>query len=459
MWRSLAAFVFGRPVDRRMSARVRQAIRRQQVGAEILIGWTQLFLVLLFLAIYLISPRPAEQTPFQPVPWVLGAFLVFTLVRLALAYRHAIAGWFLGSAVVLDMGLLLLLIWSYHIQYMQPAAFYLKAPTFHYVFLFIALRTLRFDPAYVLLAGAAAAGGWAVLVLYALGEPSLTSTVTRDYVLYLTSNRILIGAEVDKILCILLVTAVLAFAIVRARRLLTQSVADATVARELSRFVAPEVASHVARAERAVEPGDGEIITASILFCDIQGFSTIAEKISPDRLMHTLNAYFAAISEVVELHGGTITAYQGDAILIGFNTANADPAHAANALRCAVAIQRMVADRRFGENLTLRTRCGINTGRLVAGAVGTAERLLFTVYGDEVNIAARLEQLNKKLGTWVLASEQTISAAGPGFRCRPMGAVQVRGRSRPIEVYAVEATEDMLAAAPADGMMGLPLGR
>lgn len=459
MWRSLAAFVFGRSVDRQMSARVRQAIRRQQVGAEILIGWTQLFLVLLFFAIYLISPGPAEPTPFQPVPWVLGAFLVFTLIRLALAYRQAIAGWFLGSSVVLDMGLLLLLIWSFHIQYMQPAAFYLKAPTFHYVFLFIALRTLRFDPAYVLLAGAAAAGGWALLVLYALGEPSLTSTVTRDYALYLTSNRILIGAEVDKILCILLVTAVLAFAIVRARRLLTQSVADADVARELSRFVAPQVASHVARAERAVEPGDGEIITASILFCDIQGFSTIAEKMSPDRLMHTLNAYFAAISEVVEQHGGTITAYQGDAILIGFNTASADAAHAANALRCALAIQRMVAARRFGENLTLRTRCGINTGRLVAGAVGTRERLLFTVYGDEVNIAARLEQLNKTFGTWVLASEQTVSAAGPGFSCRPMGAVQVHGRSQPVEVYAVEATEDMLAATPADGMIGLPLGR
>ena len=106
----------------------------------------------------------------------------------------------------------------------------------------------------------------------------------------------------------------------------------------------------------------------------------------------------------------------------------------------------MVAHRRFGDGLELKTRCGINTGRLISGAVGTPERLLFTVYGDEVNIAARLEQLNKSFGTYVLATEQTLAAAGPGFACRPMGSVPVRGRSRPVTVFAVEG----LASASAD---------
>ena len=439
MWSNILAFVLGPPVDREMPARIHEAIRRQQIEAEILIGWTQLLLVLFFLGLYLISPRPAEHTPFQPVPWVLGAFFVFTVIRLRLAYRQILAAWFLCGSVVLDIGLLLVLIWSFHIQYMQPAAFSLKAPTLLYVFLFIALRALRFDPAYVLVAGVSAALGWLVLVLYALNDPTLTPVVTRDYTLSITSNHILIGAEVDKILCILLVTAVLALAIVRGRRLLMQSVADATVARELTRFVAPEVANHIARAEREVEPGDGRVIEATILFGDIQGFSTFAEKMSPEQLMHTLNAYFAAVSEVVEACGGTIIAYQGDAMLIGFNTAHPDPRHAESAMHCAIGIQRMVAERRFGEGLVLRTRCGINTGRLVAGAVGTAERLLFTVYGDEVNIAARLEQLNKSFGTWVLASEQTVLAGGAAFLCRRMGEVQVRGRSRAVTVYAVES--------------------
>lgn len=447
MWGKLGTFVFGPPGNRRLPVRVQEAIRRQQVQAEILIGWTQLAFVLFFFVLYTIAPKPGTGTPFQPVPWVLGAFLVFTLIRLLLAYRRVIAVWFLAGSVLLDIGLLMLLIWSFHIQYAQPAAFYLKAPTLLYVFLFIALRALRFDPTYVVVAGVGAAAGWAGMVLYALAEPSLTSLVTHDYILYITSSRILIGAEVDKILCIVFVTAVLATAIVRARRLLTHSVTEAAVARELSRFVAPEVASHIAQAERAVEPGDGRVLEATILFCDIEGFSTISERLTPERLMRTLNEYFAAVSEVVDRHGGVVTAYQGDAVLIGFNTARPEPRHAENGLRTALGIQAMVMGRRFGDGLLLKTRCGINTGSLLSGAVGTQDRLLFTVYGDEVNIAARLEQLNKSFGTYVLASEQTLTAAGGGFRAKPMGELQVRGRSRPVSVYAILGADD----DPADG--------
>jgi adenylate cyclase len=440
-----AAFVFGRPARRQLPERVRTAIAHQQVQAEILTGWTQLALVLFFLALYTIARKPPDGISFHPVPWVLSAFLLFTLVRLALAYRRIIATWFLAGSVVAEIGVLLLLIWSFHIQYAQPAAFYLKAPTLLYVFLLIALRTLRFDPTYVIIAGVSAAVGWAVLVVLAITEPSLTSPVTRDYVLYLTSNRVLVGAEIDKILCILIVTAVLAVAIVRARRLLMKSVADATVARDLRRFVAPEVASQIAASERAIEPGDGEVLIASILFCDIEGFSTISERLGPDELMYTLNEYFAAVSEVVARYDGVLTAYQGDAMLIAFNTARPDPDHAAHALLTAIGIQQMVTNRTFGDGLVLKTRCGVNTGRLVAGAVGTPQRLLFTVYGDEVNIAARLEQLNKSFGTYILATEQTLAAAGRGFACRPMGSVQVRGRLQPVSVFAI----DGLATAPA----------
>jgi adenylate cyclase len=438
MWNDFAAFIFGRPAQRQLPERVRAAIGRQQVQAEILIGWTQFALVLFFFALYTIAPKPADGMLFHPVPWVLSSFLVFTLVRLALAHRRIIATWFLAGSVVADIGLLLLLIWSFHIQYAQPAAFYLKAPTLLYVFLFIALRTLRFDPTYVIIAGVSAAVGWAVLVVLAVTEPSLMPLITRDYILYLTSNRVLIGAEVDKILCILIVTAVLAVAIIRARHLLMQSVADATVAHDLTRFVAPEVASQIVASERAIEPGDGEVLTASVLFCDIEGFSTISERLSPDELMQTLNEYFAAVSEVVDRYDGVLIAYQGDAMLIGFNTVRPDPDHAAHALSTAIGIQEMVDRRRFGDGLMLKTRCGINTGRLVAGAVGTPERLLFTVYGDEVNIAARLEQLNKSFGTYILATEQTLAAAGRGFACRPMGSVQVRGRLQPVTVFAVD---------------------
>lgn len=434
MWRRIAHFVFGQPVGGQLPRRIRSAIAAEEARAEILIGWAQLALVSFFFALYSIAPKTSAGTPFMPVPYVLTGYLAFSLIRLALAYVRRLPRWFVLVSIVIDIGLLMLLIWSFHLQYQQPAPFYLKAPTLLYVFIFIALRALRFAPTYVLAAGLTAALGWMALVGYATHDMSV---VTRNYVEYLTSNRVLIGAEVDKIISILLVTLVLSVALIRARRLLMRAVADATVARDLTRFIAPEIATHIKSAERAIQPGDGEVKAASVLFCDIEGFSTVAEKLTPNVLMQTLNEYVAALSSVISRHGGVITQFQGDALLVTFNAATPVPDHAERALQTALAIQRVVATERFGPGLRLPTRCGVSSGELVAGAVGTTERMLITVHGDEVNIAARLETLNKSYGTYVLATGSAVASAGGGFTCRPMGALTVRGREAPVEVFEV----------------------
>ncbi len=436
--------VFGVRIDGPLPQRVRDSIEQQQVQSEILIGWVQLILVLFFIVLYTVTPKTSEGTPFAPVPFVLAAYLWFTVIRLSLARRGMMPRWFVLVSVVSDIGLLMVLIWSFHLQYQQPPPFYLKAPTLLYVFIFIALRTLRFDPFYVLTAGFAAVLGWIGLVgyaVYAPPDPSIGTlgAVTRDYVLYMTSNRVLIGAEVDKVISIMVVSAVLAVALVRARRLLIKAVADATAAEDLSRFVPPEVADQITTADTAIEPGDARVTTASILFCDIEGFSTISERVSPGEVMQMLNEYFDVVSDVIDRHGGVITHFHGDAMLITFNTVKPDPDHAANALRTAVGIQRILAGRSFGDGHPFRTRCGINSGELVFGAVGTSHRMLFTVYGDEVNIAARLEQLNKTYGTYILATEQTVHAAGNEFRCKPIGSIFVRGRKEPVTAYACDA--------------------
>ena len=146
---------------------------------------------------------------------------------------------------------------------------------------------------------------------------------------------------------------------------------DSTTAHDLSRFVAPEVADRIASADEEIQPGDGEVKEATILFTDIEKFSTISEKLEPDELMRTLNEYFAAVSAVIDRCGGVITQFEGDAMLITFNTAKSDPDHAANAVRTAAGIQDVVTGTTFGDGIRLLTRCGINTGRLIAGAVGT----------------------------------------------------------------------------------------
>jgi adenylate cyclase len=435
MWKRIVSFVLGEGPKGTPPERVRWLIVEQQVRSEILIGWVGFALVLFFLVLYTVSPKTSAGTRFVPVPWVLAAFLAVTALRLALAYRRWLSPPFLIAGVCLDIALLLGLIWSFHLQYQQPAPFYLKVPTLLYVFIFIALRALRFEPVYVIAAGLSAAAGWLAMLAYAATSGDMV--VTRDYVRYMTSNSVLIGAEIDKIIAILMVTGVLALALARSRRILYRAVLDSVLAKDLSRFVAPEVAARISASERGLRAGEGEVREATVLFTDIEGFSTLAEKVSPERLVMLLNEYFEAISGAVERHGGVITQFQGDAMLITFNTVRDDPDHAAKAVRTALEIQELTRERLFGGAVRMRTRCGINTGRIVAGAVGSAERLLYTVHGDEVNIAARLEQLNKKYGTYLLASESAVRAAGGEFPFRLVDEIAVRGRAAPTRVYAL----------------------
>ena len=428
--------------DSRLPSRVRDSIRQQQESSEILIGWIQLGVVLTFAVLYTIAPKTfTEQAEFAPVPWALGAYFVFTVLRLALAHSGRLPDWMLYVSVVVDMLLLLGLIWSFHIQYMQPASFYLKTPTLLYVFIFIALRALRFQARFVLLAGTVAAVGWLVMVWYVISVDPTDPMITRDYVEYLTSNSVLLGAEFDKIISILMVTAILAVAIARARRLLIRSVVDSSAAQDLSRFVPTEVVRRVRSSEQPVQAGQGEVREATILFTDIESFTSISESMSPQQLIATLNEYFSVVVEPIERYGGVINQFQGDAILATFNLPEAHRDHAANAVRAAIEIQAALKNRLFGDGITLSSRIGINSGTCVGGLVGTGDRLGYTVHGDNVNLAARLEQLNKEYGTRVLISESTCQLAGwTRFSFKRICEVRVRGRQTSTVVYTVPAT-------------------
>ena len=423
-----------------LPGRVRDAIRQQQESSEIVVGWIQLWIVVTFSVLYALSPKPYSAEPvFAPEPWVLGAYLLFTLVRVVLAHRRALPDWLLYVSVVVDMLLLLALIWSIHVKYGQPASFYLKVPTLLYVFIFIALRALRFEARYVLITGAVAAVGWLAMVSYAARIAPNDPMITRDYVEYMTSNSILLGAEFDKVISILIVTGILAVAITRARDLLVRSVVESTAAADLSRFVPSEVAAQVKASETRVEAGAGEVRETTILFSDLQGFTTLSEGMSPVALISTLNEYFATVTEPIIRHGGVINQYQGDGILATFNLPKALDDHAANAVRAAIEIQHILASRTFGAGLQLASRVGINTGVVVGGLVGAQDRLGYTVHGDDVNLAARLEALNKEHGTRIIVSERTRELAGPErFAFETLGTVTVRGRSRPVTIYRID---------------------
>jgi len=422
-----------------LPARIEVRVRAQEEASEILVGWVQLAVVLGFSVVYLVAPKTFSATaPFQPVPWVLAAYLAFTLVRLTLAHRHRLPEWLRYVSIGIDMTLLVGMIWSFHLQYQQPPSFYLKAPTLLYVFIFIALRTLNFDARKVVTAGLIAAAGWVALVIYVITIDPRDSMITRNYVHYMTSNSILIGAEVDKVISILVVTAILGFAITRNRRLLTYAVTESASNQDLARFVPAEVANLIKTSDDGVQVGSGEPREATILFLDLEGFTSLSERLTPQDLVRTLNAFYAAAAEPISRHDGVITQFQGDAILATFNAPRLNPDHAANAILAALAIQALLKVQTFGDGLALRARIGINTGVVIHGLIGTPDRLGYTVIGDEVNIAARLEALNKTYGTSIIVSEPTRDRAGPQrFAFELLDEALVRGRTMPTRIYKV----------------------
>ncbi len=416
---------------------IRATIKRQQDGSERLIGWIQLVILTTFAALYIAAPKTAPTgAEFEPVPVFLGAYFIFTCLRLWMAYKTSLPFWFLVISILMDMALLLGLIWSFHLQYMQPPSFYLKAPTLLYIFIFIALRALRFEPGYVLLSGIIGAAGWLVLVVYAITDAAGGSVITRNYIEYLTSNSVLLGGEVDKIMSIMVVTIVLTLAIARARKLLIQSIVESSTAENLAHFVPGEIADRIATAEGPLIDAQTETREASILFADLVSFTSMSERLTPTALITTLNEYFAMIAEPVERNEGAIILFVGDAILATFNLPSGNIKHATSAVATALEIQQRLENHEFSTGVKLKARIGINTGTVVGGFAGTPDRLSYTVYGDDVNIAARLEQLNKDRNTSILISERTMQLSDhTRFHFESKGNEVLRGRRASLNIF------------------------
>jgi adenylate cyclase len=302
-------------------------------------------------------------------------------------------------SAIADTALLMGLIYSFHYKYAQPAVFYLKAPILLYIFLLIALRALRFEARFVVVTGLAAVAGWIALILYALGGRGGPPNMTDDFVEYMTSNAFLIQAEADKIIAILLTTSVLAIAIARARHLLVRSVSEGAAARDLSRFFDPGVAARIRGAAMSIKPGEGELRDVAILSVDLRGFTRLSTDLAPGDVMKVLQDYQGRVCPLIARNGGSIDKFLGDGILASFGAVAPSTTAAADALRAADAVieaaDRWAAERTAAGRQPLSIGLAVASGRVVFGAVGDAERLEFTVIGDAVNFAAKLEKHNK----------------------------------------------------------------
>lgn len=187
----------------------------------------------------------------------------------------------------------------------------------------------------------------------------------------------------------------------------------------------------------------GQTREMTVYFSDIAGMTSIAEKMASDQLVQLLSRYFDEMTQVVAAQGGTVDKFIGDAIMAFWGAPAPTADHAARACETALRSDRRLAELRAEPVAAsdtpglanIRARIGIATGQVLVGNVGSHDRFNYTVMGDTVNLASRLEGLNKLYGTQILISDTTCQAAGKSIVARPVGVVQVKGKSQCVEVW------------------------
>ncbi|HAN31010.1 MAG TPA: hypothetical protein DCQ06_05380 [Myxococcales bacterium] len=208
------------------------------------------------------------------------------------------------------------------------------------------------------------------------------------------------------------------------------------------KYMTESVAAHLL--SNQVKLG-GDSLQVTVLFSDIRGFTSMSEKMDAQQVVSRLNEYFTRMVDVVMEHGGVVDKYIGDALMVIFGAPVPSGDDALNAVKAAVDMRKALAELNAelierGE-LPIRTGIGLHTGEVVAGNIGSERRMEYTVIGDAVNLASRLEGCTKELGSDLVISESTYRAVQAHVQARLIDTIQVKGRDQAVRVYALDSVD------------------
>lgn len=425
-------------------ARVLEEIARSQRDSEIWVGTAQVVVIALAGLAYAFSPRGfSPDAPIAAVPLGLTAFALLIALRAWFAFSGQLTPTVLAASVVAEMLVLLGILWGFAPQYETTLPVALKNSLFAAIFVLIALRALRFEPVWVWLSGITAALGWSVLAI-AAWRAAGPGGRTWDAVVAATSGRIHAGDELFRVAAIVMFTALLAVALARARLTLARAVQAGQSTDALSRFFDSEVVDRITTTDLAPMAGQSTMRDAAIMFTDLRGFTKASATLSPAELIALIGEYQNVVVPVVRAHGGNIDKFMGDGILASFGAVSASGTYCADALRCIQAIvlmsQAWARDRAERGLAALDIGIGVAHGPLVFGIIGVDRRLEYTVIGETVNLAAKLEKHNKSEAAAVcaqasliqLAIQQGAAVAADTFELRP--GRHIAGVAEPLDL-------------------------
>lgn len=221
-------------------------------------------------------------------------------------------------------------------------------------------------------------------------------------------------------------------------RFLTEERAKKRIRKMFSTMVSDEVLAFLEENPESFSPR-GHTVEATVFFSDVANFTTISEKLPPDRLIDLLNSYLTPVTDNILQHGGCIDKYVGDSVMAIWGAPYPSENHGADACVSAIEQQQLIAEMnaRLNEEygLGLGIRMGINSGEVTAGNMGSERKLQYTVIGDTVNLASRLEPANKDFGTNIIVGEATWKMAREAVEARPLGRILVVGKKEVVSIY------------------------
>jgi adenylate cyclase len=327
----------------------------------------------------------------------------------------------------------------------------LRGQEFLYVLLLLAEAALTYSPRRVIWTGVSILGIWSigVFTIYSLPETlrfndaAAEGALTSAAVLDLSFEPAFVGltAWYTQLIATSLFTLLITLTVWRSRRTLLIRVEAEIVRADLARYVSPDVAEALTTRVNTGF-GDPTTRTVAVLFADIVGFTKLAEILSPERTFALLRSFQERSSAIVFKHGGTLDKYLGDGLMATFGAIEVQPEASARALACAFELQREIerwSRKRSGRGADpLRVSIGIHCGPVTVGNLGGKQRVEFTVVGDVVNVASRLEEVTREVGGSIVASQFCIQAAGQpewGKRFQDTREIQLRGRDQRILVH------------------------
>lgn len=405
---------------------------------------------LALMGVWLISTRADDPTRMVGYILVLSLFAALGLAHYALIGTRFDRRWVKYVFITLDVAIVSALVATqplYPSATGLPAVMTFRAPLFPFYFVILGVAAFSFSPAMVMWTGIAGAIGWLVafsrtasMVDGVRNWTEIPNNPTAEQIMAIVLDPKFGGlsGRIQEAILLAVVAFLIAVVMWRARATLKgQLEAErdrATLSGMFGRFVPQAIVNAMVAGRGALAPVERE---ATVLFADIAGFTAMTQRLGAARTVEILNAYFDEVTRIIGAHNGIVTQFQGDGVLATFNVPVEDPNHAANAFRAAEEILACAACREYaGERV--QVRIGINTGPIVAGNVGGGGRQSYTVHGDAVNLAARLEALCKAHGTPLLLSAATAKAL-PGAELIAVGSISVRGLSEPVAVYSMAA--------------------